>query len=79
MEFKEVMAQSIVEAEYIVVVATVNQALWLRKLLRYLDMKQKVSTRVFVDNQGTISIANDPVFHGKTKPFKIKLYFMREL
>ena len=42
-------------------------------------MKQEVSTQVFVDNQATISIANDPVFHGKTKHFKIKLYFLREV
>ncbi|RVW47431.1 Retrovirus-related Pol polyprotein from transposon RE1 [Vitis vinifera] len=60
---QEVVAQSTAEAEYIVAVAAVNQALWLRKLLTDLDMKQEVSTKVFVDNQATISIANDPVFH----------------
>ena len=76
---QEVVAQSTAEAEYIAAVAAVNQALWLRKLLTDLDMKQKVSTKVFVDNQATISIANDPVFHGKTKHFKIKLYFLREV
>ena len=73
------MAQSTVEGEYIVVVLAINQALWLRKLLTNLDMKQEVSTHVLVDNQATISIANDPVFHGKTKYFKIKLYFLREV
>ena len=76
---QEVVAQSTAEAEYIAAVAAVNQALWLRKLLTDLDMKQEVSTKVFVDNQATISIANDPVFHGKTKHFKIKLYFLREV
>ncbi|RVW46097.1 Retrovirus-related Pol polyprotein from transposon RE1 [Vitis vinifera] len=76
---QEVVAQSTTEAEYIAAVAAVNQALWLRKLLTDLDMKQEVSTKVFVDNQATISIANDPVFHGKTKHFKIKLYFLREV
>ncbi|RVW82656.1 Retrovirus-related Pol polyprotein from transposon RE1 [Vitis vinifera] len=60
---QEVVAQSTAEAEYIAAVAAVNQALWLRKLLTDLDMKQEVSTKVFVDNQATISIANDPVFH----------------
>ena len=76
---QEVVAQSTAEAEYIATVAAVNQALWLRKLLTDLDMKQEVSTKVFVDNQATISIVNDPVFHGKTKHFKIKLYFLREV
>ncbi|RVX16984.1 hypothetical protein CK203_003254 [Vitis vinifera] len=54
---QEVVTQSTVEAEYIVVVAAVNQALWLRKLLTDLDIKQEVSTRVFEDNQAIISIA----------------------
>ncbi|RVW89616.1 Copia protein [Vitis vinifera] len=76
---QEVVAQSTLRVEYIATVAAVNQALWLRKLLTDLDMKQEVSTKVFVDNQATISIVNDPVFHGKTKHFKIKLYFLREV
>ena len=44
------MAQSTYEAEYVVVVA-VNQALWLRKLMTGLDMKEEGSTHVFVDNK----------------------------
>ena len=73
---QEVMAQSTAEAEYVAVVDAVNQVFWFRKLLTDLDMKQEMSTQVFVDNQAAISIANDPVFHGKTKHFKIKLYFL---
>ncbi|WJZ94294.1 hypothetical protein VitviT2T_013168 [Vitis vinifera] len=60
---QEVMAQSTTKAEYIAAVVVVNQTLWLRKLLTDLDIKQEVSTQVFEDNQATISIANDPVFH----------------
>ena len=71
------MAQSTAEAEYVAAIATINQVLWLRKLQTNLDMKQEMSTQVFLDNQTAISIANDPIFHGKTKHFKIKLYFLR--
>ena len=42
-------------------------------------MEQEESTQIFVDNQAAISIANDPVFHGKTKHFKIKLFLLREV
>ena len=70
------MAQSTAEAEYVAAIATINQVLWLRKLQTNLDMKQEMSTQVFLDNQTAISIANDPIFHGKTKHFKIKLYFL---
>ena len=44
-----------------------------------LFMEQKKSTQILVDNQVVISIANNLVFHGKTKHFKLKLYFLREV
>ena len=44
-----------------------------------LHMKQEDCTQIFVDNEAAISISNNPVFHGKTKHFKIKLYFLREV
>ena len=73
------MAQSTAEAEYVAVTAAINQVLWLRKLLTDQDMKQEMSTQVFVDNQSAISIVNDPVFYDKTKHFNIKLYFLRKV
>ena len=76
---QEVIAQSTAKAEYVVVVAAVNQYLWIRKLMANLFMEQKESTQILVDNQVAISIANNPVFHGKTKHFKLKLYFLREV
>ncbi|RVW60650.1 Copia protein [Vitis vinifera] len=56
-----------------------TSALWIRKLLTDLNMEQTGSTQVFVDNQAAISIASNPVFHGRTKHFKIKFYFLREI
>ena len=42
-------------------------------------MDQLEPTQIYVDNQAAISIANNPVFHGRTKYFKIKLYFLRKV
>ncbi len=61
-----------------VATAVVNQAIWLRKLLA-VRMEQNEPTQIHVDNQAAIAISNDPVFHGKTKHFKIKLYHLREV
>ncbi|XP_016675197.2 uncharacterized protein [Gossypium hirsutum] len=36
------------------------------------------ATEIKVDNQSAIAIAKNPVFHGKTKHFKIKYHFVRE-
>ena len=48
------MAQSTAEVEYIVAATAANQALWIKKLLTILNMKQTGSTQVFVDNQAAI-------------------------
>ena len=76
---QEVIAQSIAEAEYVAATTTVNQALWIRELMAGLFMEQKESTQILVDNQAAISTENNSVFHGKTKHFKLKLYFLREV
>jgi hypothetical protein len=76
---QEVIAQSTAEAEYVAATAAANQVLWLRKILADLDMEQKKATRVNVDNQAAIAISNNPIFHGKTKHFKLKYYFLREV
>ncbi|KAM3301669.1 hypothetical protein P3S67_016171 [Capsicum chacoense] len=76
---QDIVAQSTAEAEYIAAALAVNQVLWIRRLLADLYIKQKKSTEILVDNEATISIANNPVSHRKTKHFKIKLYFLREV
>lgn len=76
---QEIVAQSTAEAEYVAAAAAVNQALWLRKLMTDLKMDQNEATKIFVDNQAAIAISNNPVFHGRTKHFKVKYYFVREV
>ena len=76
---QNIVAQSTVEVEFTAASTAVNQALWLRKVLVDLNMKQERCTELFVDNQAAISISNNPVFHGKIKHFNIKLFFIREV
>ena len=37
---------------------------------------KRSKTGIFVDNQVVIAIANNPVCHGKTKHFNIKVYYL---
>jgi len=76
---QEVVAQSTAESEYVAAVAAVNQALWIRKILADLKFTQEDQTVINVDNQAAIAISNNPVLHGKTKHFKIKYHFLREV
>ncbi|KAG8489409.1 hypothetical protein CXB51_017388 [Gossypium anomalum] len=75
---QQIVAQSTAEAEYIAAATTVNQAIWLRKLLDDLNARQMEATEIKVDNQSAVTIAKNPVFHGKTKHFKIRYHFVRE-
>ncbi|TYH20952.1 hypothetical protein ES288_A04G003700v1 [Gossypium darwinii] len=75
---QQTVAQSIAEAEYIAAAAAVNQAIWLRKLLYDLNEEQLEPTEIKVGNQSAVAIAKNPIFHGKTKHFKIKFHFVRE-
>ena len=76
---QEIVAQSTTKAEFIAATIAINQAIWLRKILSDLNMEQEESTKILVDNQATIAISHNPVFHGKTKHFNIKLFFLREV
>jgi hypothetical protein len=66
-------------AEFIAATSAVNQALWLKKILSDLSMEEREPTEISIDNQDVIAISHNPVFHGKTKHFNIKLYFLREV
>ncbi|OMO69325.1 Integrase, catalytic core [Corchorus capsularis] len=75
---QETVAQSTAEAEYIAASSAVNQAIWLRKLLLDLRQVQMQATEIKCDNQSAVAISKNPVFHGRTKHFKIKFHFIRE-
>lgn len=71
---QEIVAQSTAEAEFIATTAAANQAVWLRKLLKDLNSSSEEGTEVYVDNQATLAISHNLVFHGRTKHFKVKYY-----
>jgi hypothetical protein len=68
------VAQSTGEAECITSAATLNPAIWLRKILQDMGQQQHVATRIQVDNKSaiTIAIAKYSVSQGKTKHIKRK-------
>ena len=71
--------ESTVEAKYIATASAVNQALWLRKILKDLGQEQVEATNIMCDNISTVLILKNPMFHGRTKHIKIKYHFIREV
>ncbi|KAK8329760.1 hypothetical protein V6Z12_A11G345800 [Gossypium hirsutum] len=74
-----VVAQSTAEAEYVAAIGAVNQAIWLRKIMADLNQHQREATEINCHNQSAVAIAKNPVFHERTKHFKIKFHFVREI
>lgn len=58
--------------------ATVSELIWMRWLLKELGFPQLASTTIFCDNQAARHIANNPIFHERTKQVEMDCYFVRE-
>ncbi|CAM8949587.1 unnamed protein product [Rhodiola kirilowii] len=71
------VALSTAEAEYIAAAACCAQILWLRNLLSDFNLHFD-QVPIFCDNTSAISIAKNPVQHGKSKHIEIKHHFLRD-
>ena len=52
--------------------------MWLRRFLLDLKYQVDVPTTIFQENQGTIALAKNPVYHSRTKHIDIRFHFIRE-
>jgi hypothetical protein len=72
-----IVATSTTEAEYVVAANCCGQILWIQNQL--LDYGYNfMNTTIFIDNQSTICIVKNPVFHNRTKHIEIRHHFIRD-
>ena len=71
------VARSSTEAEYRALADTTSELLWLRWLLKDLDVSTSSATPLYCDNQSVIHIAHNDVFHERTKHIEIYCHFIR--
>jgi hypothetical protein len=85
------VAGSSTEAEYIAASEASREAVWLRSLLRELDLTPSSpttilsggdfkdgATQIFCDNNGAITLAFDQAFHARVKHIDVRYHFIRE-
>nr|GEU92606.1 hypothetical protein [Tanacetum cinerariifolium] len=71
------MATSTTKAEYFAAAHCCGQVLWIQNQL--LDYGFNImNTKIYIDNESTICIMKNPVFHSKTKHIKIRHHFIRD-
>ncbi|GKD76593.1 putative ribonuclease H-like domain-containing protein [Tanacetum coccineum] len=72
-----IVANSTTEAEYVAASSCCGQVLWIQnQLLNY--GYNFMNTKIFIDNESTICIVKNPVFHSKTKHIEIRHHFIRD-
>ncbi|GKC10902.1 putative ribonuclease H-like domain-containing protein, partial [Tanacetum coccineum] len=73
-----IVANSTNEVEYVAAANCCGQVLWIQNQL--LDYGYNfINTKIFIDNESTICIVKNLVFHSKTKHIEIRHHFIRDL
>ncbi|GKB00146.1 putative ribonuclease H-like domain-containing protein, partial [Tanacetum coccineum] len=72
-----IVANSTTKAEYVAAANNCGQELWIQNQM--LDYGFNfMNTKIYVDNESTICIVKNPVFHSKTKHIEITHHFIRD-
>ncbi|GJY71250.1 retrovirus-related pol polyprotein from transposon TNT 1-94 [Tanacetum coccineum] len=72
-----VVANSTTEAKYVAVANYYGQMLWIQNQLLDYGFNY-MNTKIYIDNESTICIVKNPVFHAKTKHIEIRHHFIRD-
>ena len=66
------------EAEYKALTSATCEAIWLRHILEYVGTQQIEATRIQCDNQSSIKLAHNLVYHARSKHIELHHHFVRE-
>jgi len=72
-------ALSTLEAEYYAAVEAAKAAEWYRGLLAELGHPQEGPTIIYTDNRALLDLAANPVLHARTKHFRLRQAYLRDL
>ena len=72
------VALSTTEAEYMVIAEAAKELVWLKSFLAELGLQQD-NCVLHCDNQSTVHLAKNPVFHSGTKHIQMRYHFILKL
>ncbi|GKD81086.1 putative ribonuclease H-like domain-containing protein, partial [Tanacetum coccineum] len=72
-----IVATSTIEAKYVATASCCRQVLWIQNQM--LDYGfNLMNTKIHIDNESTICVVKNPVYHSKTKHIEIRYHFIRD-
>lgn len=72
------ISRSSTEAEYRALAVTACELQWIRFLLKDFSVNHSSAALIFCDNRSAIHIAENPIFHERTKHIEIDCHLVRE-
>jgi hypothetical protein len=78
-KLQSIIAQSTTKAEYIAINAALKEAIYIKGLLEELGSYSQDKLPLYTDNNGALLLANNPVFHERTKHIAVRYHYIRDL
>ena len=75
---QSVVSQSSADLEYRAMTQSVCEIMWIRQLLMEVGIETSVPAKLWCDNQVSMHIASNPIFHKQTKHIEIDCHFVNE-
>ena len=73
-----IVAWSSTETEYRLAAMAAQESTWLKQLMEDLHQPTEYQVRIFYDNLSSIRLAENPVFHTRTKHIEVHHHYIRE-
>ena len=77
-KLQPIVTVSSMEAEYLACFFAIQDVVWIRQLLKDIDLERSRPTKVFIDNQSSRQLAMNPVHHPRSKHIDTKYHWIRD-
>ena len=77
-KLQPIVTASSMEAEYLACFFAIQDVVWIRQLLKDIDLERTCPTKVFIDNQSARQLAMNQVHHQRSKHIDIKYHWIRD-
>jgi len=74
-----IVTLSTTEVEFVAATVCATQAIWLKKILVELHVRQQKPILIYCNNGSTIKLSRNSVLHGRSKHIDVKFHFLIDL